>query len=139
MANKNLLKEKTSAPTVAWKCIFPSFQEIITDRPTTNRTADEQTDRRGHREVTFPLTRLISYSPYYTAPLYISRRIGSYIVYIYIYIQGESLLGRGPEARNCSGATTSGIEGKEEGGGMRTSAVVVIGRQKDGSQDNSSP
>ena len=32
---------KTSAPKGAWKCNFPTFQEIMTNRPT-NRSTDGQ-------------------------------------------------------------------------------------------------
>ena len=43
----------TSAQIVAWNCNFPSFWKLWqTDRPT-----NQQTDMRGHREVTLPITR----------------------------------------------------------------------------------
>ena len=47
----------TTAPIGAWKCNFPPFLEIMTDRPT-----DRQTDMRGHREVTLQVCKIYTFA-----------------------------------------------------------------------------
>ena len=42
-------KTNTNAPIEAWKCNFPPSYDKQTKQP-----ADQETDRRGHREVTLP-------------------------------------------------------------------------------------
>ena len=52
----------TSATIGAWKCNFPPYQEIMTDR-LTNQPTHQYTEMRGNREVTLnkePL-HLLSY------------------------------------------------------------------------------
>ena len=43
----------TNASIGAWKCNFPPFKEIITDRPT------RDDDQPGHREVCLPIIETI--------------------------------------------------------------------------------
>ena len=49
-------RKKTSVPIGAWKCNFPPFQEIMTDRQT-DRQTERQTGRPGQIEVNVPHKR----------------------------------------------------------------------------------